>query len=231
MRKAERLFQILTLLRGRRCVMTAEEIAEKLEVSVRTIYRDMQALSLSDIPLESEAGVGYRLKPGFTVSPLMFEQDELEALALGAKMVKGWGDDNLVQSIERALEKIYAVLPDKTFNHHQLCDDTVMVMDFYREHASKFSDTIRKAIRQSIKLNVAYANEQGDKSERILWPLGLIYWGKVWTLIAWCELREDYRVFRLDRISSLEPTTSHFATTPEINLQTYLKAQEKACNE
>ena len=227
MRKAERLFQILTILRSRRTVMTADEIAEQLGVSVRTIYRDMQALSLSNIPLESEAGIGYRLRPGFTISPMMFEQDELEALALGAKMVKGWGDDALVEAVERALQKIYAVLPEKTFAFHHATDETVIVTDFGRQFASQFSDVIRKAIKRFAKLDIVYRNEKGQQTSRIIWPLGLIYWGKVWTLITWCQLREDYRVFRLDRICDLNVLRETFETSPSINLQTYLKNQEE----
>ena len=227
MRKAERLFQILTLLRSRRSVLTADEIAYQLGVSVRTVYRDMQALSLSNIPIQSEAGVGYRLQPGFTISPMMFEADELEALALGAKMVKGWGDDNLVDAVERALQKIYAVLPDKTFAFHYANDDTVIVTDFGRQHASQFSDVIRKAIKSCIKLEIEYKNEKAELSQRRIWPLGMIYWGKVWTLIAWCQLRRDYRVFRLDRIANLTPSDEKFETCSKINLQSYLKKQEQ----
>lgn len=211
--------------------MTAEEIAEQLEVSVRTIYRDMQALSLSNIPLQSEAGVGYRLQPGFSISPMMFEPEELEALALGAKMVKGWGDDALVDAVESALQKIYAVLPDRTFRLNEASKDIYMVSDFGRQQASQYSDTIRKSIKKCRKLVISYRNEKAQQSDRVLWPLGLIYWGKVWTLIAWCELRTDYRVFRLDRIEGLVPSDSHFETSDKINLQTYLKQQEQKHNE
>jgi predicted DNA-binding transcriptional regulator YafY len=113
MRKAERLFQLLTLLRSRRTVITAAELAERLGVSERTIYRDMQALSLSGVPIESEAGVGYRLTPGFSLPPLMFDESELHALITGMKMVRSWGDDAMASAAQNVLDKVQAILPER----------------------------------------------------------------------------------------------------------------------
>lgn len=225
MRKAERLFQILNFLRSRRSVVTAEQIAEQLEVSTRTIYRDIQALSLSNIPIESEAGVGYRLRPGFSLPPLMFEEDELEALLLGAKMVKGWSDSQLGNAAQRALDKIHAVLPERVHAHIQF-DDWLIVTDFDRELVSQFSQPLRMAIKSRNEIRIEYQREDKQQSKRAVWPLGLIYWGKVWTLVAWCLLRQDYRLFRLDRIQSFQTSDVHFDLTESINLQHFISLQE-----
>lgn len=224
MRKAERLFQILNILRSRRGVTTAEHIAEELNVSMRTVYRDIQALSLSNIPIQSEAGVGYRLQPGFSLPPMMFEEDELEALLLGAKMVKGWSDSELGQAAQRALDKIHAVLPDRVQAYHQH-DDWLIVTDFERELVSQFSQPIRHAVKKRLILNLHYQREDGRKSTRSVLPLGLIYWGKVWTLVAWCELRKDYRLFRLDRIKRLDLTEKQFEILESRSLGHFMSLQ------
>ena len=227
MRKAERLFQILTLLRSRRGVLTAEEISQELEVSERTIYRDMQALLLSGVPIEAEAGVGYRLMPGFNLPPLMFDEDELEALRLGIRMVEGWSGSAMIQAAQRALQKIEAVLPEKAHWTHTHGTEKIVVPDFHRESASPFSDEIHHSIKHQYTLALNYISEANESSERTVWPLGMIYWGRTWTLVAWCELRKDYRLFRLDRIQNLTVNTSTFTTTETINLRHYLMQQEE----
>lgn len=224
MRKAERLFQILNLLRRRRGVTTAEYIAEELGVSIRTVYRDIQALSLSNIPIQSEAGVGYQLQPGFSLPPMMFEEDELEALLLGAKMVKGWSDNELGQAAQRALDKIHAVLPERAHSYRQN-EDSLIVIDFERELVSQFSQPIRQAIKKRLAISMHYQREDGEQSKRVVLPLGLIYWGKVWTLVAWCELRADYRLFRLDRIKRLTQTERLFEIRKNRSLEHFISLQ------
>lgn len=218
MKKSERLFQLLTLLRSRRTVMTAAQLAERLEVSERTIYRDMQTLSLSGMPIESEAGVGYRLRPGFAVPPLMFDEEELEALLLGARMVQGWSDDGLGKAAASALAKIHAVLPETL--HRQYCEqpEWLLVPDFFKQN-SQFSDELRSAIKERCCVELSYRRADGQHSMRSVRPLGLVYWGKVWCLMGWCELREEYRQFRLDRIEVLAVTQRLFETTDNCNLQ------------
>ena len=152
MRKAERLFQIITLLRGRRTVITAKQISEKLEVSERTVYRDVQALMNSGMHIESEAGVGYRLKPKFDIPPLMFEPDELEAILLGARMVQGWGSDTLGQAAETALQKIHSVLPEELHRLYVQQQEWLIVPSIHRKRSAQHSDVIRDAIKKTIKI-------------------------------------------------------------------------------
>ena len=225
MRKAERLFQLLTLLRSRRQVITAQELAERLEVSERTIYRDMQALSLSGMPIESEAGVGYRLRPGFSVPPLMFDEEELEALLLGVRMVQGWSDDALGSAAGSALEKIRAVLPDRLHHRHTLQPEWLLVPDFHRSKRAQYSDQIRETIKMRVIIDIEYQREDGELSSRSIWPLGLVYWGQAWTLIAWCEIRDDYRMFRLDRIQGLVVSDNLYPEDPSRCLKHYLQKQ------
>jgi predicted DNA-binding transcriptional regulator YafY len=225
MRKAERLFQLVNYLRSRRQVVTAAQLAESLEVSERTIYRDIQALSLSGIPIEGEAGVGYRIRPGFNLPPIMFELDELEAIRFGVRMVQAWAGPELAKSATQALEKIEAVLPEAT--HHALHKqvEQLVVPKPHQEVASQFSDDIRHAIKQSRKLELEYQDETGKPSSRVVWPFGLVYWGSTWTLVAWCELRFDYRMFRLDRVQSLNELEHQFEPEPDKNLEHYLSLQ------
>ncbi len=222
MRKAERLFQILTLLRSRRTVITAHELAEKLEVSERTIYRDIQALSLSGMPIESEAGIGYRLKPSFSIPPLMFDESELEALLLGVRMVQGWSGEAMGKAADSALQKIHAVLPDRLHQHYVQQPEWLIVPDIHRIQSAKYSDQLSDAIKKKYVLYIHYTREDGEKSQREVWPLGMVYWGRTWTLIAWCEKRDDYRMFRLDRINELDCMNSHFETTETCNIKHYM---------
>lgn len=224
MRKAERLFQILNLLRNRRTVLTATQIAEKLEVSERTIYRDVQALSLSGVPIEGEAGVGYRLQRHFDLPPLMFDQDEVESLLLGARMIRAWSDRQLAASASSALNKILSILPE----HLRAIEETtaIHVPDYQSQSAvASYSEQIRKAIKKSEVIEIHYTDVKNENTQRNIWPLGIFFWGNAWTLVAWCELRKDYRVFRLDRINVYNPTGKGFTTHRECSLDHYLELQ------
>lgn len=223
MRKAERLFQLLTLLRGRRTVITARSLAESLQVSERTIYRDMQALTLSGIPIEGEAGVGYRLKPGFSIPPIMFNAQELEALLLGARMVQRWADNELGAAADSALTKIRAILPDRLHFEHTIKPEWLLVPEYSSGENARFGEQIRAAIKAQKILKIQYKTAEDRQSTREIWPLGLVFWGNVWTLVSWCELRTDYRSFRLDRIMQLETTAKDYPHSEEINLQHYIK--------
>jgi predicted DNA-binding transcriptional regulator YafY len=226
MRKGERLFQLLNILRSRRGVVTSQEIADQLRVSQRTVYRDIQALSLSNIPIESEAGVGYRLRPGFNLPPLMFAEDELEALMLGVRMVQGWSDTQLGDAANRAFDKIKAVLPEHLHARHHQHAGWLVVPNFQRQRVSQFSDELRTAIKSKWQTWILYQDQDGQESAREIWPLGLVFWGKVWTLVAWCQLRQDYRMFRLDRIKKLTLQEVKFQTTSRLSLQHYIEQQE-----
>lgn len=201
MRRADRLFNLVLLLNRRRAV-TARELAQALEVSERTVYRDIADLSLSGVPVLGEAGVGYLMREGYQLPPLMFDADELAALALGARMVQGWCDNALGQAAERALLKIEAVLPKPL--KRSLAAQSLLVPDFHVPPAMvEPLALLRRAITEQRKLRLAYTRADGEASERTLWPLGLFFWGQSWTLGAWCELRGAYRCFRPDRMANI----------------------------
>lgn len=222
MQRAERLFQLLTLLRNRRTVMTAKQLSDHLQVSERTIYRDIQSLSLSGVPVEGEAGVGYRLSHRYQLPPLMFDRQEVEALLLGARMVSSWGDADMAAHAKQAMQKILSVLPD----HLRHSDENLPLLVPQMEDVQKFytahSQAIREAIRSCQHISIDYIRADGQASTRTIEPLGLIFWGKVWTLVAWCQLRNDYRTFRLDRINTLNVLTDYFETHNTKNLKHFL---------
>lgn len=222
MQRAERLFQLLTLLRNRRTVMTARQMSEHLQVSERTIYRDIQSLSLSGVPVEGEAGVGYRLSHRYQMPPLMFDRHEVEALLLGARMVSSWGDADMALQAKQAMQKILSVLPDHLRHSDENLPLLVPQFDEAQKYYTAHSQTIREAIRLSQRLAIAYTRADEQQSTRTIEPLGLIFWGKVWTLVAWCHLRSDYRTFRLDRIQNLEVTRENFTTSPDKSLKHFL---------
>ncbi len=201
MRRADRLFRLVQLLRARRFA-TARFLAEALEVSERTVYRDVRDLSLSGVPIEGEAGVGYALRRDFDLPPLMFDYEEIEALTAGARMVQAWSSPKLARAAQAALDKIAAALPT----------EKRIAMERTRLYAPTFHidpqlgrvmDTMREAIVESKRLAFGYKDEAERESQRSVRPLGLYFWGQRWTLAAWCETREDFRNFRLDRATGV----------------------------
>ena len=201
MRRADRLFRLVQVLRARRFA-TAKSLAEALEVSERTVYRDVRDLSLSGVPIEGEAGVGYALRRDFDMPPLMFDFEEIEALTAGARMVQAWSSPALARAAQSALDKIAAALPA----------DKRIAMDRTRLFAPSFHvdrelgkvlDLMREAIVDQRRLAFAYRDEGGKESLRKVRPLGLYFWGQRWTLAAWCETRADFRNFRLDRTTQV----------------------------
>jgi predicted DNA-binding transcriptional regulator YafY len=221
MRRADRLFQIVQHRRGGRLV-TARKLAEKLEVSERTVYRDIADLMASGVPIDGEAGVGYILRSGFELPPLMFSRDELAALTLGARFVKAWGGARLALAAEEALVKIEAVLPDK--EKRVAAETNLFAMGFgLPDAARRVVDQLEIAIRDKRRVHVVYEALDGESSERNLRPLGLYHWGKVWTLAAWCELRADFRNFRADRITTIAECGDHFRDEPGRTLRDFLR--------
>ena len=222
MRRADRLFQIIQWLRGRRRAVTAAWLAEQLQVSERTVYRDIRDLMASGTPIEGEAGVGYRLSRDYDLPPLMFEPAELEALVLGARLAAAIGDDSLVRPARSALSKVEAALPPHL--RSRLSRPPLFAP---RTFASRAGSTtllsIRSAMGEKRKLRLRYRNEKEEESERVVRPLGAFYWGKIWTLAAWCELRNDFRNFRLDRIAELTPIEERFEDEPGRRLRDYLR--------
>ena len=220
MRRADRLFQIVLLL-GRDRVKTARRIAEELEVSERTVYRDIADLVAVGVPIDGEAGIGYRLHPGYQVPPLMFDDQELESLVLGAAMVRAWADADLAKAAERVLAKVDAVLPDRL--RGSLEKETLLAPGFFiPPETVRGMAPLRKAIDQRLKVNMAYVREDGERSERVVWPLGLVFWGTKWTLGAWCEWRGEFRTFRLDRIQTLDLLSLTFPDMPGRRFRDYI---------
>jgi predicted DNA-binding transcriptional regulator YafY len=225
MRPADRLFQIVLLL-GRGRVLTAKTIAQRLEVSERTIYRDIQDLALSGVPIEGEAGVGYCLRRGYQMPPLMFDEQELQALVFGADVAKSWGDVAMGQAADRILAKIDAVLPERL--RPQLHSQRLVVPDVrMSETATRMLGDVRDAINTRTRMFLEYHDAGRETSERIVWPLTLAYWGHSWTLGAWCELRQDFRSFRIDRISLARALRSTFPDEPGKRIEDYFAASAR----
>ena len=209
MRRADRLFQIVERLRRRKAV-TAAALADELAVSERTIYRDVGDLIASGVPILGEAGVGYALQKGFDLPPLMFDEEEIEALVLGARIVESWADPALVRAARRALDKVEAVLPRRL--RDRIPDATLFAPGFHVRAATNAElGTLRAAVRDRRKVKFAYQDRLGAGSTRTVQPLGIFYWGASWSLGAWCEMRQGFRNFRLDRMREVE-TTAHTFT-------------------
>ena len=226
MRRADRLFQIVSLLRRRRLTRAAD-LAAHLEVSERTIYRDVRDLIGSGVPIEGEAGVGYRLGKGFELPPLMFTVEELQALVLGVRMVETWADDSLRQAARRVLDKTEAVLPERM--RGRAADTALYSVDIRPSKQVRLHlETLRRAVDERRVLRFCYCDRQGRESQRSVRPLGLYFWGQSWTLAAWCELRNDHRNFRLDRVTQLELTDLHFEHESPVTLADFLRAEAEA---
>ncbi len=225
MRRADRLFQIVQHLRGRR-LTTAAQLALWLRVSERTIYRDVRDLSLSGVPVEGEAGVGYRLKSGFDLPPIMFTVDEVEALVAGARMLETWGGPGLATHVRSAIAKIGMALP---IARREEIERTRMFAPGFLvpQGTAAGLETVRQAIAQHRKLSIEYVDKAERASRRIVHPLALNFWGTTWSVAAWCESRQGFRVFRLDRIRSLEITPERFEETPGHTLEDFFKAARR----
>lgn len=219
MRRADRLFQVIQLLR-RRNVATAAWLARELEVSERTIYRDISDLALSGVPIEGEAGVGYILRRGFDLPPLMFTDAEIEAMVLGARVVTSWGDAGLAKAAGEALARVESVLPDRL--KAKLNGTPLYAPGFHVPQAVAAALTaFRAAIDERRKMSIRYTTPEQVTTERTVRPLGLFFWGSVWSVTAWCELREDFRSFRLDRIGEMQPLAERYGEEPGRMLADY----------
>jgi len=229
MRRTDRLFQIVQLIRGRR-LTTATFLAKRLEVSERTIYRAVADLQHQGVPIEGEAGVGYRLGQGFDMPPLMFTADEARALVASVRMAQVWQDPALAQASQVALGKILSALP-------AALRAAAQSMAVYAPPigldplAQATLQTLREAAQAHRKFNVQYRDASERSTLRILRPLGCFYWGKVWTLAAWCETRDGFRSFRLDRIVSvdlIDGKNGQFKDEPGKRLADYLRSTAPA---
>lgn len=221
MRRADRLFQVISLLRRHR-LMTAASIAAELEVSERTVYRDIADLVRSGVPIEGEAGVGYMLRPGFDLPPLMFSEQEIEAMVLGARVVTSWGDAALARAAADALARVEQALPERLKG--RLVGTRLYAPGFHVPHqvVARLA-MIRSAIDQRRRLRLSYTDGDGAHTERTVRPLGLFFWGATWSLTAWCELRDDFRSFRLDRIDDAAQHEGRFIDEPGKTLEDFFR--------
>ena len=201
MRRAERLFQIVQLIRGRR-LSTAQLLAERLQVSPRTVYRDVADLQAQGVPIEGEAGVGYRMRSGFDLPPLMFTHSEAQALVAAVRLAQPRLDVALAGHAEVALGKVLAVLPAAARAAAESLAMYAPPVGIDRAARERL-EVLRVAAEAHRKVHLVYTDLQQRRSERTVRPLGSFYWGAVWTLAAWCEARQAFRSFRVDRIEQL----------------------------
>ena len=226
MRRTDRLDQIVQTLRRRR-LTTAAHLADSLKVSPRTIYRDVRELITEGVPIEGEAGMGYRLGKEFELPPVLFHLGEVEALALGMRMVVRWGDSELARDARSVIKKLESVLPES--ESRKLAASALFALSFrISERERRALKTCRRGVNERRKLAAEYKDPQGRQTERTLLPLGLFFWGQTWTLGAYCELRQGFRNFRLDRFVTLRLTRDTFALAPPITLEDYRRAMD-AC--
>jgi predicted DNA-binding transcriptional regulator YafY len=199
MRRSDRLFDVIQALRTAKGPMTAAALAERLEVTVRTIYRDVATLQARRIPIEGAPGFGYMLRRGFDLPPLMFTTDEIEAIAVAMRMLRRTGDRGLHAAAQNVLSKVTVALPDALREH-------LATPPFFVSHhgapAPPVADltAIRAAIRDERKLRLDYGDGKGDRTQRVVWPIAIAYYAESTLISAWCELRDDFRHFRADRI-------------------------------
>ncbi|MAU61546.1 MAG: DNA-binding transcriptional regulator [Parvibaculum sp.] len=230
MRRANRLFDIVEYLRRAKRVVTAQELAREMEVSVRTVYRDIADLQASRVPVEGEAGIGYMMRSGYELPPLMFTEDEIEALVFGARMVRAWGDAAFTGAADAAVAKIRAVLPDRL---ERIAETTRLTVaprrtdpkDGYSRHLTP----VRRAIRDRRILAIDYEALTGDRTHRKVRPLGLAFFGPFWMLAAWCELRGDFRTFRIERIRSLKVSEETFRDEKGKTMEDFLARPGEDC--
>ena len=229
MRRIDRLFQIVQLIRGRR-LSTAAFLAKRLEVSERTIYRAVADLQHQGVPIEGEAGVGYRLGQGFDMPPLMFTVAEAQALVASVRMAQVWQDPALAQASQVALGKIVSALPAASRAAAQSM--AVYAPPIGLDPTVQASlQTLREAAQAHRKVKVQYKDASDRVTLRVVRPLGCFYWGKVWTLAAWCEARDGFRSFRVDRMAAVLPIDgqgAQFQDEPGKRLADFLRTAAPA---
>jgi predicted DNA-binding transcriptional regulator YafY len=215
MRRAERLFEILQVLRRHRKPVTAQTLAEELETSKRSIYRDIADLMAQRVPIRGEAGIGYILDAGFDLPPLMLTPDEIEAAVLGAQWVAQRGDATLAKSAHDLIAKIAATVPERL---RPFVLDPVIGVAPPRESPADGLDLtrLRATIRQGLKLALAYRDEQNRETQRVVWPVALGFHEGVRLIAAWCELRRDFRHFRTDRVVDATFLDERYPARPSV---------------
>jgi len=202
MSRSQRLFELLQLLRRHHYPVTATYLAEQCNVTVRTIYRDIASLKVQGADIQGEAGIGYLLKPGFLLPPLMFLEEELEALVLGTRWVAQRTDSDLQEAAQNAMAKIAAVLPKDLRATLEATGLLIPPGDVVPTSDTDLAE-LRKCMRNEIKVRLAYTDQKGHTSNRVIWPVAIGYFEQVRILVAWCDLRGYFRLFRCDRITEV----------------------------
>lgn len=206
--RSERLLALIQVLRRYRHPVSGATLAAETGVSLRTLYRDIASLQAQGAGIEGEAGVGYVLRPGFMLPPMMFSEEEIEALVLGSRWVAQTADPRLAAGAVDALAKIAAVLPPEL---KQEVDESTLLVAARRGHQDKADlGLIRQAIRTERRIELSYADERGAVTERVVWPFALGFFENVRIVAAWCEMRQDFRHFRTDRLVTLTVTEDRY---------------------
>lgn len=209
MSRSQRLLDLIQVLRRHRRPVGGAALADEVGVSLRTLYRDIETLKAQGAHIDGEAGVGYVLRPGFMLPPLMFSEEEIEALVLGSRWVAERADQPLGDAARNALAKIGAVLPDDLRANLDASSLLIGPGDALAAGDAELA-SIRDAIRAERKMQIAYADGKGSPSRRMIWPFALAFFDRVRVVVAWCELRDGYRHFRTDRITALKSTTKRY---------------------
>lgn len=226
MSRTQRLFDLLQILRRHRYPVSGKHLAEELDISLRTLYRDIATLQAQGALIEGEPGIGYVLRPGFILPPLMFSEEEIEALVLGSRWVARRTDKKLGFAATNVLAKIAAVLPEDLRRQLEFSGLLIGPAKTFIEHDDEKESLIRHAIRKEYKLQITYTDAKDERSERIIWPLALGFFEERHVIVAWCELRSDFRHFRTDRITILIQLETHYPK----RRQTLLKKWREAHN-
>lgn len=221
-RRADRLFRIVQFLRSRR-LTTAAWLAQRLEVSRRTVYRDVADLVAAGVPIEGEAGVGYALRHKLDLPPLLFERAELAALELGLRFAGSYTERPLADAAASALSKIRSVLPASA----QGAAPVPLYAPRRARSVRRGFGTVFDAVESRRKLRLEYTDAKGERTRRVVWPLGVFFGGDTWNVVGWCELREDFRSFRLERIGHLEAAAEHYPVQAGRRLADYFRQMQE----
>lgn len=221
MNRVDRLFGIVTLLQSRKYV-SAERISEKFEISIRTVYRDIKAIGEAGIPVSFEPNKGYFIVPGYFTPPVSFTLEEANSLLLSQSLIGGFGDRSVQSTFDSALTKIKAVLKQVDKEKLAILDQRIKFqlperLNFEFEYLSK----IQHAIIEQTQIKITYQSLKDERLERVIEPIGLVFYAFSWHLIGYCQLRKDYRDFKVERIKELKSTSLPFETTPHISLSEY----------
>jgi predicted DNA-binding transcriptional regulator YafY len=222
--RAERLLDLIQILRRHRHPVSGHALAKELGVSIRTLYRDIVTLQAQGARIDGEPGLGYVLRPGFMLPPLMFSEDEIEALVLGSRWVADRGDSRLGAAARDALAKIAAVLPADL--RDELDASTLLVGPGAPIAAGDAElASIRLAIRAERKLDITYRDVQDAETKRLIWPFAVGFFDRARVVVAWCELRQGFRHFRTDRIAAFAPTDIRYPKRRQALLKEWRQAE------